>query len=254
MIRHIVASDIDKKCHVIHPKIITLVFERGSSTQLVEKTIEIIEENDIQKPQVVLVTGRNNLRPENWDSNHLTPDFTILQAIKDSIFNPVKRLHHLIRSRGGHLKLGTMLPHPRNHCPIQTVHNFDITKTLRNYHDEVNREIDVYNKKNHVRTVPIHRFAEKRKCKNDELRNLLPAYEEDLYTPDKELSEKISTLCFNAIVNRKPKKKIKSIVQIPKISTLRKILKKPTNVNHKMRMKKKSEGQHQDMSVSSTTA
>ena len=252
MIRHIVASDIDKKCHIIHPRIRTLVFERGSSTQLVEKTIEIIEENDIQKPQVILVTGRNNLRPEHWDSDHSIPDPSILQAIKDSIFNPVKRLHHIIKNRGGHLKLGSMLPHPRNHCPIKTVHNIEITRTLRGYHDEVNQAINKYNEENGVRTVPVHRFAQKHLTKDNKLKNLTPGYEDDLYTPNEWLSKKIADLCFNAIINKKPVRQIRSAVQIPNTSKLGKITKRPTKAKTIMR-RKQYVRQHQDALVSSTT-
>ena len=144
-----------------------------------------------------------------------------------------------------------MLPHPRNHCPIKTVHNLNITKTLRGYYDEVNKAIDEYNKENGQKTVPIHRFACK-PAKENELKHLRPGFEDDLYTPNEWLSKKVSTMCFNAITNSRPKRKIQSIVHVPNTSKIGRITKK-TIRPRSITQQKQHGKQHQDASISSTT-
>ena len=74
----------------------------------------------------------------------------------------------------------------------------------------------------------------------------------DLYTPNEWLSKKIADLCFNAIINKKPVRQIRSAVQVPNTSKLGKITKRPTKAKTIMR-RKQYVRQHQDALVSSTT-
>ena len=201
MINFIIANDLHELTHVEHEAVHSIVYDGATSTQLTELLIDIIQNNDIQQPKVILTTGRYNLRPENYPTTHENFDWNILNSIDASIFIPVERLYREIHSRNGILQLGTIIPNPKNHCPRDTIHNMEITSVLRQYLDEINKKITKFNQRNNIENLNLHRYVQPDNIRPSELAILRPCFKEDKYTLNKDTCKKIAAISLKSILN-----------------------------------------------------
>ena len=219
----IVASD-NSVGHIDHPNIYSIIVIESVTSRLVEVVLQVIA--NVESPRVVLVTGRNNIRPDVFNTTKDTYNEETTQLMIRSILGPVEILNQQIRRQAGSLTLANILPIPQDHCPLRSKHDGEFTSRLAAGYRRINQAIDMYNKKNGVESITINRFAQYKESLHlsarHDLYRLKDTFLADGITPNSTLKKKITDRCRKTILGTlmKPPGKLKSIVHLPTDSTI----------------------------------